>query len=483
MKHSKSLSSSGVFLASLPVVITLFLAVIAVLTTAPPNPKGLDTAANEFSAQRAFVHIEEVFQHPHMTGTLEHERVCSYIASELEKLGLEVDVQTTTAINQRGLPIFANVTNVVGRIKGTNSSKSVMVVGHYDTQPHTPGAADDGIAVGSMLEAASIIVNHYELANDIIFLFTDAEEVGLLGACAFADEHPWMQEVGLILNLEARGNSGAAFAFELSPENGWIVKEIAKGIPRAYAGSMMYEVYKMMPNDTDFTIFKNRGFSGINVAIVQGFVNYHSPTDSPENLSLASLQHMGSYVMGFATHFGNIQIENTKSNDLVYFNVFGSRMVYFPSSWNVWLLAISVLLFAFFIFLGFARRKLRVGHILLSFFATLFSLTIVIGLIWLINFLIKGAYPHYSVFYSSNFYNSSWYFFAYISIAISAFCFLYYLILRRLNIFSVLVSIHLLFMIITVFILLNLPTASYLTLVPLLLSQIGRAHVGTPVTV
>lgn len=466
----KRIKPPGIITATLPILIVLLLAIVAVLTTSPPKPKGLDAPANEFSANRAFKHIKEVFSKPHMSGTLEHERVCSYIVNELERLGLEVDVQTTTAMSHRGSSIFANVTNVMGRIKGGGNGKAIMVMGHYDTQPHTPGAADDGIAVGSMLEAASVIKKYYSLENDIIFLFTDAEEVGLLGASAFANEHPWIDDVGLILNLEARGNAGAGYAFEISSENGWIVREMAKGMKKAFAGSMMYEVYKMMPNDTDFTVFRNQGFSGINVALVEGLVNYHSPTDTPENLSLASLQHMGSYIMDFANHFGNISLLNTKENDMVYFNLFGGNLILFPASWNFWLLGIALVLFIIFLMLANLRRRISFWYIFLSFFGLFLSLGLTLGSVWILNSIINALYPHYSVFYFNSFYNVSWYFLAYMALTVTVFYSIQKFLLVKLNIYNVFTSIQFVFLLATIYIIKALPTASYLTLVPVLLS-------------
>ncbi|MFP4556803.1 MAG: M20/M25/M40 family metallo-hydrolase, partial [Bacteroidales bacterium] len=225
------------------ILVFLILAFTAVLITSPPESKGLGESSELFSAQRAFLHTEEIAQAPHMTGSLEHDRVCSYIFDELERIGLQTQIQSTPFVNFDDYILYSNITNVIGRLPGTDNSKAIMMVGHYDTQPHTPGAADDGVAVAAMLEAAETLKNHHKLKNDIIFLFTDAEEVGLIGAEAFAEEHPWMEDVGLILNLEARGNKGPAVAFEVSDQNGWLIKEFIKGVERPFAASMMYEVY------------------------------------------------------------------------------------------------------------------------------------------------------------------------------------------------------------------------------------------------
>lgn len=462
------LKFSGYLFSFLVLLAFTFFPILTIKLTSPPQPQSINAPADVFSAARAFIHIEKIAQWPHMVGSPEKEVVCNYIVEELERIGLEVDVQSTTVASYDGFPVFANVTNVAGRIKGTNPSQALLVVGHYDTQPHTPGAADDGIAIGSMLEAAEVIKNHFDLENDIVFLFTDAEEVGLLGAEAFVQDHPWMMDVGLVLNIEARGNMGPALAFEVSSQNGWIIKEFAKGMERPFAGSMMYEVYQMIPNNTDFTVFKNAGLSGFNVAIVDGFVNYHSATDTPENLSLASLQHMGSYIMSFAQHFGNIPIVQTKAPDLVYFNFLGHKMLYFPSSLNVWILVIIVLLFLFFMMLGFARKHISFSQIFISLLYLMLVAGISVGSVWGINELVLKLYPHYAAFYMSNFYNVCFYFLAYSLVTLFFFTLLYPFYLRHMHVYNSVAAVFFLFILLSGAIIWKMPTASYLTLVPLL---------------
>lgn len=448
----------------LAIVIT---SIVSIAITSPPKLNKTDVPTNDFSVERAFKHIEYIAKNPHMTGTSEHDVVCNYIVNQLDKLGLEVEIQNTTISETDGYYLFANVTNVIGKIKGTKNSKALLIVGHYDTQPYTPGAADDGLAVGAMLEAAEIISRNYSVENDIIFLFTDAEEIGLLGAEAFAKEHRWMNDVGMVLNLEARGNSGAVLAFEVSEQNGWLIREFAKATQRPFAASMMYEVYKMLPNNTDFTVFKNRGYTGINLALVKGFVNYHSPTDSPENLSLRSLQHMGDYVLSIAKHFGNISLFETKGKDLVFFNIIGHQMIYYPATLNVWLLIAIAILLGVFLFIGFKRYELKLGKITFGLFVSILSVAAILGIVFGVNFLIKRFYPHYDVFYSSNFYNVEYYFLAFSSIATSVFLLIFFFILRKVNYLNIMASVFILFTALSVFLLIKVPTASYILQIPL----------------
>jgi len=84
----------------------------------------------------------------------------------------------------------------------------VLLVAHYDSVPTGPGANDDGVGVATLLETARALTASAPLQNDVIFLFTDSEETGLLGAQAFVTEHLWAKEVEVVLNFEGRGNGG-----------------------------------------------------------------------------------------------------------------------------------------------------------------------------------------------------------------------------------------------------------------------------------
>jgi Zn-dependent M28 family amino/carboxypeptidase len=86
------------------------------------------------------------------------------------------------------------VDNVLTRLNGTADTKAVLIVGHYDGVASGPGAGDSKIAVAAMLEALRAVQTNEWLRNDVIFLFPDGEEYGLIGAQAFIDEHPWARD-------------------------------------------------------------------------------------------------------------------------------------------------------------------------------------------------------------------------------------------------------------------------------------------------
>jgi len=98
---------------------------------------------------------------------------------------------------------------VIVRVPGTRSSApDVLITAHYDSVPVGPGAGDDGVSVAAMLETMRALKAGKPLKNDVVFLFTDGEELGWLGAKAFAQQDPEMDRVGV------------AFAFEGWPKSG-----------------------------------------------------------------------------------------------------------------------------------------------------------------------------------------------------------------------------------------------------------------------
>ena len=252
--------------------------------TNPPNVVPASAPPIEFSAERALKHLEIIARKPHPIGSLAHAEVRDYLLRELSAAGLKPEVQQTIGVNRDwGRMIQAGtVENIIGRLPGTaHTGKTLLLNAHYDSRSHSFGANDNGAAVAGLLETVRALRSGEPLKNDLIFLFTDGEEDALLGARAFASESAWVQDVGLVLNFEARGNSGPSIMFETSDENGWLIKEFAQAAPApVVSNSLAYEIYKLLPNDTDLTVFKEAGWPGLNFAYINGQPHYHTQLDS-----------------------------------------------------------------------------------------------------------------------------------------------------------------------------------------------------------
>jgi hypothetical protein len=348
-------------------LIALLFVFISIKSAYPPSVKVRQVPDSAFSVKRAYIHLEKISNLPHSTGTLQQQKVREYIINACRQYGFSVEVQQTTAVNARRNFLQAgNISNIIARKKGTQPSKTVVLMAHYDSEQNTGGAGDNGAAVASMLETARALQKAAPLQNDLLLLFTDGEEIGLLGARVFVEEYSGINDVGVVINFEGRGNSGPSNMFEVNVNNGWAIEQYAKSAAHPFANSLGYEVYKNLPNSTDYTIFKNAGITGLNNAFIDGVANYHSLNDRPGNLDRKSLQHHGENMFSLARHFGNLEISNTKAPDRSYFNFIGYWLLHYPASWNLAFVIVVNLLFVAYVLIGVKNRKIGIGGLLLS---------------------------------------------------------------------------------------------------------------------
>ena len=370
-------------------IITFFLLVgftYAGLTLGgPPEPVPAAAPATEFSSARAMVHVTQIAQRPHPVGSADHSRVRDYLVTTLEAMGLKVEHQKTTATRTEPSGVYAaSVENLLVRVKGAASSGAVLLAAHYDSVPAGPGAADDASGVAALLEASRALTASPALRNDIIVLFTDAEELGLLGAEAFVGEHPWAKDVRVAVNLEARGTSGPSMMFETGAGNGIVVREWASGVPRPAGSSLSYEVYKRLPNDTDFSVFRRLGIAGLNFAFIGNWRAYHTPIDSPANLDPGSLQHHGAATFALMQRFGAMDLETIKARDAVYFSVPILRTVVRYSTVLVPLLAgLAAIMFVWITVSAWRRLSTSIGGLILGL------------VVWIVVGALAGVWGYY----------------------------------------------------------------------------------------
>ncbi len=438
-----------------------------------PAPVQKMDVQDQFSAGRAFRYVEAIAQRPHASGTNDHRRVRRYILSELQALGIEVEVQSQTVSGSSFLPnSLSHVYNVVARIKGRESGSAVLLVAHYDSQPNSPGAGDDASGVAILLETARIIQQDSMPANDIIFLFTDGEEYGLFGASAFL-EHRWFRDVALVLNSEGRGNRGLSLTFEVSAENGWLIREYAKVAPYPYANSLSYEVYKAMPNDTDFTIFKQENLPGLNMAFIGGLVHYHGMTDTPSRLSLGTLQQQGSNMLALARHFGNISLETPRDTDMVFFNTVGFHLVWYPMKWNAAFLALVGMLYLCSLLLALIAGEIKGEALLYAFFVQIGLLVGSIAAAWLVASMINAMHPSYKQFISGGLYNDVYYYIAFIAITVLIYSGVLAALFRRMHPLPLAFGGYTIWLILAIAVYFSAPSAAYFFVFPLLFALVG----------
>lgn len=352
-----------------------------------------------FSTDRALVHVKNMSGKPHAVGFPAHSQVRDYILSELTKMGLETTTQQGYTSGDWGN--FSSATNILARIKGREKGKALLLLSHYDSSPHSSlGASDAGSGVATILEGVRAFLKQNNTPdNDIIILISDAEELGLNGADLFVNNHPWVKEVGLVLNFEARGSGGPSYMLlETNRGNTRVIEEFIKADPKyPAANSLVYSVYKMLPNDTDLTVFReDMDIEGLNFAFIDDHYDYHTVRDNYERLDRNTLAHQGSYLMPLLEHFGNADLNSLKSpNDSIYFNIPFFGLVSYPFDWILPLLALSIFGFLVLLFLGLKNSSLEIKEIGKGFLPPIIILAINGAIGYFGWTVLKNIYPQY----------------------------------------------------------------------------------------
>ena len=266
-----------------------------------PDAVAADAPADE-SADRAWVHLEEIARAPHPIGSPAHDRLAGYLQAELEELGGSFEVQAASVPELRGYEIH----NLMVRFPGTDPTGTILFATHYDSVPPGPGVGDAGVSVAALVETARALAAGGPLRNDVIVMLTDGEEAGLFGGRAFVDEHPWAADVDLVFNFEGRGVSGTPGIVEMERPTVDLISGIFDAAP-PLATSPLSDVAtpeSYRNRVSDFGEFRRLDIQGAHFAIVGESLYYHTPLDDLERSSRDTVQHLGETALGLARHFG-----------------------------------------------------------------------------------------------------------------------------------------------------------------------------------
>ncbi|RSK41357.1 M28 family peptidase [Mangrovimonas spongiae] len=430
----------------------------------PNTISDLNANDNTFSTQRALVQLKEISKSPHYLGNQAHTKVRNYIISELEKLGLQPEVQEGYSISQWGN--LSKPKNIVARIPGTNPTKALLLMSHYDSNPHSSfGASDAGSGVVTILEGLRAYLKSNTPKNDIIVLITDGEELGLNGADIFVKQHSWAKDVGLVLNFEARGSGGPSYMLiETNQGNANLMKGFVAANPEfPVANSLAYSIYKMLPNDTDLTRFReDADIDGFNFAFIDDHFDYHTALDTYQRTDRNSLEHQGSYLMPLLSYFAKTDLTQVKSNeDYIYFNVPLFKTVIYPFAWNIPMLIIGFVIFILLLIYGFKRRVLNSSSIGKGFLSFLISLGLTGGLGFILWKTILAIFPQYQEMLHGFTYNGHTYIVAFVGLSLTICFYIYHKFYAEKNTANLLVAPITIWLVICAFIVFKLEGASF----------------------
>lgn len=330
---------------------------LACIAAAPPAPRAVDTPPSEFSSARAMAHVRMIAQKPHPTGSAENAKIRTYLQGRLEGLGLEVRTQTSS-LGPRALARLnrwsgqnqaeQEIHNVIGVLPGTDRTKpALLLMAHHDSVWGSPASADATLGLSSILEILRAVRADGPAPRDIIVLFTDAEELGLVGARHFFKEGPLSEKVGAIINFEARGAGGTANMFQTSAGNGNLAALYARVVKHPSTSSLSVFVYNALPNDTDLTPALEKDYVAYNIANIGRPEYYHSPKNDIASLEEGTLQHMGSQGLDLTRALLLAQDFPAPKTDAVFFDLFGFFTVIYAPLWGWIFIALGAVFYVF----------------------------------------------------------------------------------------------------------------------------------------
>jgi hypothetical protein len=371
----KNVASNSWFLRVIMAIALIVIAWLAATVVIPPRPIPANAPATSFSAERAMQDLEVIASEPHPAGSPAQARVRDYIVDQAASAGLQAEIQKSVIIE-----------NVLVRLAGTDSTRTVLVTGHYDSNFAAPGAGDNGITVAAMLEAIRVLRANPPLRNDLLFLFTDGEEIGWKGASLFIKKYPdAKQEIGLVLCFDARPGNAPLTLRQTTHDDAWLVKELSRIDPPMYAGSWT-NPEERTDEDTDFTVFAATGYIGFEIENDSAGSRYHTPRDTVEAISPDLVQSYGDSIIGMARHFGNLDLSTIQSGeDRIYFTLPLAGVVKHPAWVMPFLACLGLAALIAIILPALRKGTLSLNRTLLSTILLLAGILLVAGiaeLIW-----------------------------------------------------------------------------------------------------
>lgn len=297
------------------------------LRTPPPLPSDEPV----FSAERAAATAAKLLgPMPRPVGSAANELGVRRLSDWLRSAGMQVEVdEAIVRVGGREVTIR----NIVAKRTGAIPGEAVMLCAHHDTSRNGPGAGDDGMGIAIVLEAAGALSGEPWKGRDVVLLLTDGEEAGLLGARHFANNHPWREKIGTVINVDNRGTSGPALIYETAgADDARVLQAITPAVGPVVGNSLFATIAASMPNGSDLSVFREAGMQGINLAVIGGHEHYHAPTDTWDNLDRSSLQHEGQVALGALYALGMERPDSNKAfGHAVFLDLAGTVLAWWPT--------------------------------------------------------------------------------------------------------------------------------------------------------
>ncbi len=365
-----------------------------------------------FSAERAMVDLRVIAAAPRPVGSAANGAIGDYLMTQIAALGLSPQLQSSHVFRHTpGFPeahVMA-VENVLVRIPGSDpGGKALLVSGHYDSVGTSPGATDCAMCTVTVLETLRAVVAAADagqpLRNDVIFLFTDAEEIGVAGASGFMSDHPWAADVGLSLVFEGLGSDGAPLLYISGPDSGAITAEALNALEAgtrfplasSFLHEFMWAVAGNTGSDLDAFVEGAPGLAFIYLSL-ETVANYHSSADSVAALDPRSVQGMGDFALAMTRYFGDRPLADLPQEpNLVMFPLAPGVVARYSSRLALPLAVLAAVLLVAWLIIGLRRGRMTWRGVLVAlavWLPIMLSAVLVVSLVWwLVRLLSPGLH-------------------------------------------------------------------------------------------
>lgn len=374
-------------LAALAALAWIALRVVPLPAAAPAT-----APATEFSAVRAFAHVEALARAPRPIASAANAQARQYIVERVRGLGLEPSVQPATVQKTyddgyRHVHVtLAVVRNIVVPLAGSAPDHALrpalLLVSHYDSGDSTPGAADGAASSAAMLETLRALRAGPKPRYDTVFLFADGEKPGALGTQAFVEQHPLARRVGLALRFDNAGNCGPLVLYDALHAGGDAISGWAGSAPHARASVLTRAAYELARGPLPAGPLARLDAPLLQFATVDGALD---AADTPERLDQGTLQQEGDAMLALARRFTAAPLAPGAQSGQVRFALAPFGVVHYPAA-LVWpLTRLACLLLVGVCCLAAQRARVDAIEIVqgaFGFALIAFGLAVGAGLLW-----------------------------------------------------------------------------------------------------
>lgn len=356
--------------------------------------------------------LEQLDKGAHPRGSAANDQVREELVALISEAGGE-PVEMAYQITNQDMNRYAqrtrlypasSLTNVLVEIPGRRQDV-VLVVAHYDSVSTGPGISDNLVSVANAVQAAQRLLQGEEAYdNTIVFLFTDGEEEGMLGAHCFVEPRvPTEVRVGgqvadadqrshytalidrvkFVINLESRGTAGQTLLFETASGDANAMAAFAGRGKGIYMSGIASFIYRQMQNNTDFTPFAEKGIRGVNFANIGEGYYYHTQSDDMAHLRQGTVIRDGNALMTSLSAYGGLSMDVVyrTSEDSIFFDYLGLFSVALPT-WVGWI-ASGLILILFLFWLARATKVHGGGRV---------ARRLILGTVVVVLGLVAGAF-------------------------------------------------------------------------------------------